>query len=86
MNKALEAARQARKENGIEYLNPREKFEKKPTRTTGINAKCYDCMGSGADTGWKWMIGNCECKDCSLYPFRPYQNMHGKKLPKALEK
>ena len=80
----LEKATIVRKENGAVYLNPQEKFEKKPTRATAINAKCYECFGGGHDKGWKWAIGNCTCGDCPLYPFRPYRSFYGKDKPKGM--
>jgi len=82
----LELAREARLEKGMEVLDPREKFERKPTRKTAIDAKCFECHGEKADAGWKWRIGNCECPNCALYPFRPYQSMVGKKEPASMRK
>jgi hypothetical protein len=85
MSTALQAARKAREENGTEYLNPQEKFERKATRKTAIDAKCFDCIGGGYDLGWRWSIGNCVSPDCSLYPFRPFQGMFGKAAPKFMK-
>lgn len=62
----------------IVYKTPLEKFAEKPTRKYAIEAKCYDCQGGdGADSGWKWAIGNCPCDDCPLHPFRPHQRLAG---------
>ena len=80
---SLQKANEARKEHGMEVLNPKEKFERNQTRKTSIDAKCFECNGEDYDHGWKWSIGNCVCKDCSLYPFRPYQSFYGKPAPKC---
>ena len=80
---SLQKANEARKEHGMEVLNPKEKFERNQTRKTSIDAKCFECNGEDYDHGWKWSIGNCVCKDCSLYPFRPYQSFYGKPMPKC---
>jgi len=80
----LEKARASIQENGLEVLNPKEKFERNQTRKTSIDAKCWNCNGEDSDLGWKWSIGNCVCKDCALYPFRPYQSFYNKPKPKGI--
>jgi hypothetical protein len=40
------------------------------SRTAAISAHCYDCMGWCADGQI-----DCECKDCSLYPYAPYTSV-----------
>ncbi len=54
------------------------------SRKQAIEAKCWDCMGAGADPGTRWQIGNCLCTDCPLYPFRPYKHLFKKDKPKNL--
>lgn len=79
MTSRLELARQARLSKPVENLNPLEKLQRKPTsRAFAINAMCYQCMGEGSDSGWKWAIGNCSVKSCALFDLRPYQAMKGK--------
>lgn len=56
--------------------SPIEKAQKNPTSLRmAINAKCWDCIGAGADPKPQWNIGNCVCPDCPLYPVRPYQRL-----------
>jgi len=43
-----------------------------------IDAKCWDCMGAGADPGTRRMIRECPCDGtestlCPLWNVRPYQ-------------
>ena len=79
---SLEKARKSIQENGVTFLNPQEKFERKPTRASAIHAMCYQCYGSGHDKSWKWSIGNCPSEgSCSLWQFRPFQNQVGKVQP-----
>ncbi len=40
----LELARKAIEENGVQMLTPQEKFERKSTRKTAIDAKCQSCV------------------------------------------
>lgn len=40
------------------------------SKSSAIKAKCQECAG------WQdlqRMVGDCAAKDCSLYPYRPYQ-------------
>lgn len=79
MNKALEAAREARAAKlaagePIERLEPDEKARRNPTSLRlAINAKCWDCQGGKADPGIRERIANCGVERCSLHPVRPYQ-------------
>lgn len=45
------------------------------SRTLAIEAKCWDCCGSGADgvEFTRETIGECVCTSCPLHSFRPYQ-------------
>ena len=40
---------------------------KRLTQKQAIKSKCYDCMGGYADGKV-----DCKIKDCTLYPFMPY--------------
>lgn len=65
-------------------LDPITKAAANPTsRALAILAKCYDCQGQDADTGWRWRIGNCDAP-CPLAPVRPYQHMAGRPTPAAI--
>jgi len=58
-------------------LNPLEKAIANPkSKSLAIKAKCFDCMGKGYDKGWKLAIKHCNCLDCPLHPFRPYQKIN----------
>lgn len=39
-----------------------------------INAKCWDCIGAGADPAPRRLIRECGCTTCPLYAVRPYQH------------
>ena len=70
----LEDARATRK--GVESLNPLQKLQRNPkSRAQAVKAMCWQCMGEGNDSGWRWGIGNCTIPDCALYHFRPYQHL-----------
>lgn len=79
MNKALQAARAAaaeRKQNGIkvERLDPIQKAQANPTsKALAIRAKCWDCVGAGADANPRKEIRECKCSTCPLHPVRPFQ-------------
>lgn len=88
LNSGLEKAQEIlrlRREAGIktEIKNPLEKAILRPdSLRLAINAKCYDCIGQDADPDWRGSIRNCVCKDCPLYPVRPYQpKEQGASLP-----
>jgi hypothetical protein len=53
--------KRAGKTDLFNYLNG-----KRLTQRQAIRAKCYDCDGMG-DTG------DCDIKDCSLYPYSPFK-------------
>lgn len=78
---ALENARKRQKElrasGEYRLLDPVAKLNEKATRKRAIDAMCYQCQGEGADSGWKWAIGNCLVTDCALWRFRPYQRLEG---------
>ena len=38
----------------------------KITRTQGVKAKCYDCLGMGESK-------ECDSIECPLYPFSPFK-------------
>lgn len=67
-----------------EYLDPMEKARRNPKSTrAAINAKCWDCVGAGADPSPRWVIGNCTSPGCPLYALRPHQAYKGKSTPSA---
>lgn len=73
---STEALQKWRESGGTvgERLNPIEKARNKPNSLRlAVNAMCFDCQGRDHDPKVKWRIGNCECKECPLYPVRPYQ-------------
>lgn len=41
-----------------------------------INAKCWDCVGAGADPNPRGAIRHCPVLRCPLYAHRPYQPGH----------
>lgn len=45
------------------------------TMKQAIAGKCYDCMGYYADG-----TGDCQNKQCSLYPFMPYNPNRTKRV------
>lgn len=54
--------------------SPMEKLADNPTSLRlAVNAKCYDCQGLGADTGWQARIRECGVRGCPLNAVRPYQ-------------
>ena len=81
MNKILEAAHEARrirKEQGIKvkHKTPKEKAQDSPNSLRlAVNAKCWDCCGSGYDgrSATVDCIASCGVYDCSLWNVRPYQ-------------
>ena len=67
-----------------ERLDPIERARRSPaSRAFAIKAKCFDCVGRGADPGWRWQVGNCTV-DCPLVPLRPYQHLLGTPAPVAI--
>ena len=85
LEKAQIALNKKRAEGLVKHLTPFEKLQRKPGRSTAINAKCWDCQGRDADPAVNWRIGNCECEDCPLWDFRPYQKLLNQKPPKAFD-
>ena len=58
----------------VERLDPIEKARRNPRSLRfAINAKCWDCVGAGADPNPRLRIRECPCSCCPLYPVRPYQ-------------
>lgn len=56
-------------------LTPIDRARLNPTsRKLAIYAECFDCMGCGADEGWRKAIGECHIVNCQLWRFRPYQH------------
>jgi hypothetical protein len=81
----LELARKKRKEmieagEKVERLDPIQKAAQKPgSLRLAVNAKCWDCVGAGADPNPRGLIRDCTCgSSCPLYSVRPYQ---AKKTP-----
>ena len=67
------------------HKTPIEKAKEDPrSLRKAITAKCWDCEGD-EDPAVKWRIGNCLVPECPLYPVRPFQNLHGKPVPRSLE-
>jgi len=55
-------------------LNPIERAKLKPTSLRlAIRAKCFECVGSGADPSWQDSVRHCSASLCPLLPVRPYQ-------------
>lgn len=71
MNKALEAARKARKEGNVK--SRREKFEERPTRKLAIDLMCLHCLGGEGEPGVRNQVRNCTSVNCPLYIYRPYK-------------
>lgn len=51
---------------------------------TAIRDKCIDCMGS--DPGVRRRIRACRTPECSLFPFRPYQDDDGKQFGLGMDR
>lgn len=57
-----------------ERKSPLEKAKAKPgSMRLAINAKCFDCVGCGHDTGWRDRVRDCFDTGCPLYNFRPFK-------------
>lgn len=57
-----------------ERLDPLEKARRNPTSLRkAITAKCWDCIGAGADPNPREAIRECQIADCPLWPVRPWQ-------------
>jgi hypothetical protein len=67
----------ALRELGIapERLDPIAKAEANPkSLRAAVNAKCWDCIGAGADPNPRRLIRECSAgKTCPLWNMRPYQ-------------
>lgn len=80
MSEALKAARQkteAMREAGIQIqrLDPIERARLNPqSKALAIKAKCYDCVGAGADANPRQAIRECVVILCPLHSVRPWQN------------
>jgi hypothetical protein len=58
----------------VHVLDPIEKARRNPkSLRLAITAKCWDCVGAGADPRPRANIRDCGVKACSLYPVRPFQ-------------
>ncbi len=82
---ALRAANEKRKQRVAQGLSadmdPVERFNTRhKTRGLAIAAKCWDCMGAGADPNTKFAIRDCPSgSTCTLWTFRPFQKLKGAK-------
>lgn len=66
----VERLKRARESASGKKLNPRERWEKKPTSLrVSVNAKCYECCG---EEGYIRRIRYCQIFDCPLWYVRPY--------------
>ena len=76
-SKALQAAHAARAAMAaagekIERLNPTERAAKNPrSLRLAVTAKCFECVGSGQDRGWRDCVRECTVTRCSLWRVRP---------------
>lgn len=82
MTDALDLARKRQNElraaGKLEILDPIEKARRDPaSKAKAIVAKCWDCVGRDADPKPRQRIADCECRDCPLWPVRPWQKMAG---------
>lgn len=78
-NAALERAREKARERrasgqSVVRLDPIQKAAAKPTSLRlAITAKCWSCVGAGADPHPRREIAECAVRRCPLHPVRPYQ-------------
>ncbi len=55
-------------------LDPIAKAARNPrSLRLAIDAKCWDCIGAGADPHPRGAIRECAVRECSLWPVRPYR-------------
>lgn len=74
MAKARIAAAAARQSKTLIRLSPAEKAARNPSSLRmAITAKCFDCVGGGADPNPRGAVRDCSVKGCPLYPVRPWQ-------------
>jgi hypothetical protein len=81
-NEALRraAARQAelRATGELEHLDPLERARRNPrSLSLAVKARCWDCVGAGADPNPRGEIRDCRATACPLHPARPYQSTGG---------
>ena len=71
----MNARRAELMEAGVKlYLDPLEKARRDPkSMRKAITAKCWDCVGAGADPSPRQEIGRCAVVTCPLWPVRPWQ-------------
>lgn len=66
-------------------LDPAERARANPTSLrAAVTAKCWDCEGADEDPCWQWRVGNCQIRDCPLWPHRPHQKFEGREMPASL--
>lgn len=74
LQKAHRVMAEKRAAGEVVRKDPIEKARENPkSLRLAINAKCYDCIGAGADPSPRKEIGQCPCQDCPLWPVRPFQ-------------
>jgi hypothetical protein len=76
---SLDAANRAReilRRAGVKIrpADPITKARRNPrSLRLAIDAKCFDCVGGGADPNPRGAIRDCRITSCTLHPVRPYQ-------------
>ncbi len=74
MAKARAAAAAARQSKTLVRLSPAEKAARNPSSLRmAITAKCFDCVGGGADANPRGAVRECSVTKCPLWPVRPWQ-------------
>ena len=61
-------------------LDPLQRAKENPkSLRKAITAKCWDCVGAGADPNPRAEIRHCPDTACPLHPVRPYQKKSSEK-------
>lgn len=74
LEKAHRVMAEKRANGEVLRKDPIEKARDNPkSLRLAVNAKCYDCVGAGADPSPRKEIGRCPSTGCPLHPVRPFQ-------------
>lgn len=78
LEKAHRVMAEKRAAGEVTRKDPIQKAQEHPTSLRkAITAKCWDCVGAGADPNPRAEIRHCPCTECPLHPVRPYQKKSG---------
>jgi hypothetical protein len=68
------ATQEREKQAATRAMSPLDRAKAMPSSyAKAVRAKCWDCVGRGADPDWKGAVRECQITSCGLWHLRAYR-------------